>query len=48
MKLMLNDTKNSIVHYVIIMLMTMIFKVVKFSSIKDVIWLNVVFIILQK
>jgi hypothetical protein len=40
--------KYFVVHYVIVMLMIMIFLVVKCSSIKDVVGLNVVFIILQK
>jgi hypothetical protein len=40
--------KYFVVHYVIVMLMIMIFLVVKCSSIKDAVGLNVVFIILQK
>jgi hypothetical protein len=36
------------IHYVIVMLMIMILKVVKCSSITYVVGLNVVFIILQK
>jgi hypothetical protein len=36
------------IYYVIIMLMIMIFKILKCSSIKDVVGLTIIFIILQK